>query len=204
MKVFLGGTCTSKWRDELIPMLKIDYFNPVVEDWTPECQQEELKQRKDCDFCLYVITPKLAGFYSIAEVVDDSNKRPKKTILCVLEEDGDVKFSDKQMKSFLSIRAMVVKNGGIVFCDLKNCADYLNNKGGKGELCDLLVNRLKEYKKTDVLKSIKRNNHMNEYDGEEIKETTIDAILVDFINYVACSRFIDLGLYTKDLKGEQK
>ena len=45
-KVFLGGTCNgSTWRDELIPMLNIDYFNPVVENWTSECQKEELKQR---------------------------------------------------------------------------------------------------------------------------------------------------------------
>jgi len=125
-KVGLFGTCTSKWRDELIPMLKIDYFNPVTDNWDFEHRQEELKQRKDCDFCLYVITPKMAGFYSIAEVVDDSNKRPKKTILCVLEKDGDVKFNDKQMKSFLAIQEMIIKNGGLVFCDLKSCAEYLN------------------------------------------------------------------------------
>jgi len=32
-KVFLGGTCNeSTWRDELIPMLEIDYFNPVVDE----------------------------------------------------------------------------------------------------------------------------------------------------------------------------
>ncbi len=37
-KVFLGGTCNeSTWRDRVIKDLKIDYFNPVVEDWTPEC-----------------------------------------------------------------------------------------------------------------------------------------------------------------------
>ena len=42
MKVFLGGTCNeSTWRDDLIKALKINYFNPVVEDWTPDCQQEE-------------------------------------------------------------------------------------------------------------------------------------------------------------------
>lgn len=30
-KVFLGGTCNgSIWREKLIPLLKIDYFNPVV------------------------------------------------------------------------------------------------------------------------------------------------------------------------------
>lgn len=37
-KIFLGGTCNeSTWRDRVIKKLKIDYFNPVVEDWTPEC-----------------------------------------------------------------------------------------------------------------------------------------------------------------------
>ena len=42
--VFLGGTCNnSTWRDKLIPLLKIDYFNPVVEDWTEEAQQIENK-----------------------------------------------------------------------------------------------------------------------------------------------------------------
>ena len=39
--------------------------------------EEEIKQRAECDFCLYVITPKMTGVYSIAEVVDDSNKRPE-------------------------------------------------------------------------------------------------------------------------------
>jgi hypothetical protein len=45
-KVFLGGTCNgSTWRDSLVKSLKIDYFNPVVKNWTPECQAEEIKQR---------------------------------------------------------------------------------------------------------------------------------------------------------------
>ena len=84
-KVFLGGTCNeSTWRNDLIKLLKIDYFNPVVDDWNEEAYQEELRQREICDFCLYVITPKMTGVYSIAEVVDDSNKRPEKTIFCYL------------------------------------------------------------------------------------------------------------------------
>ena len=88
-KVFLGGTCAeSTWREELIPLLKINYFNPVVEDWTPECMEEELRQRDTCDYCLYVITPRMLGVYSIAEVIDDSNKRPKKTIFAVIEPEG--------------------------------------------------------------------------------------------------------------------
>ena len=112
-KVFLGGTCNeSTWRDKLIPMLKIDYFNPVVDDWTEECYLEELRQREICDYCLYAITPLMTGVYSIAEVIDDSNKRPNKTLFCVLEEDAGLQFDKGQIKSLERTGLMVQKNGG--------------------------------------------------------------------------------------------
>ena len=128
-KVFLGGTCNkSTWRDKFIPMLKtINYFNPVVEDWTTECQAEEIKQKKECDFCLYVITPKMEGVYSIAEVVDDSNKRPEKTVLCILDEDNGKKFNEHQMKSLSKVEDMVQDNGGIIMPNLERTAFFLNN-----------------------------------------------------------------------------
>ena len=127
-KVFLGGTCNgSTWRDNLIPLLKtIDYFNPVVEDWNEECMAEEIKQRKTCDFCLYVITPKMTGVYSIAEAVDDSNKRPEKTIFCIMEEDDGEKFDKHQMKSLEQVGKMVKENEGI-FLGLDELAFFLNN-----------------------------------------------------------------------------
>jgi hypothetical protein len=122
-KVFLGGTCNeSTWREELIPMLNIDYFNPVVEDWTPECQDEEIKQRQTCDYVLYVITKEMLGVYSIAEVVDDSNKRPEKTIFCLLS-DG---FDKLQIKSLMSVYRMVDNNRAIVCDNLYEVARYLN------------------------------------------------------------------------------
>lgn len=126
-KVFLGGTCNgSKWRDKIIPKLKIDYFNPVVNDWTLEHQKEELKQRKICDYCLYVITPKLKGVYSIAEVIDDSNKNPKKTIFCVLNKDENKEFDNASLKSLNSVSSMVVKNGGTSFNNLEDVINFLN------------------------------------------------------------------------------
>ena len=128
-KVFLGGTCNeSKWRDEVISMLKIDYFNPVVEDWTPECQAEEIKQRVECDFVLYLITPKMTGVYSIAEVIDDSNKRPDKTIFCFWTHDTDgFDFTEGQIKSLKAVAKMVVNNGGIYFKELKAVVEFLNS-----------------------------------------------------------------------------
>ncbi len=114
-KIFLGGTCNgSNWREQLIPLLSIDYFNPVCEDWTPAHQQEEINQRNLCDFCLYTITPKMTGVFSIAEAVEDSIKRPQKTIFCILECDEDRTFTAHQWKSMLSTAAMIEKNGASV------------------------------------------------------------------------------------------
>jgi hypothetical protein len=124
--VFLGGTCNnSQWREQLIPLLTIGFFNPVVKDWTPECQAEEIRQRKACDYCLYVITPKMTGVYSIAEVVDDSNKRPKKTVLCVLEKDGEDVFTKHQLKALKQTATMVFENGARVFYSLEDVAKCL-------------------------------------------------------------------------------
>lgn len=125
MKVFLGGTCNnSTWRDELIPMIEIDYFNPVVSDWTPECQDEEIRQRSECDYCLYVITSEMLGVYSIAEVVDDSNKRPDKTIFCFIEKG----LSESQIKSLDAVGEMIRSNGGKWCATLKDVAHYLSNQ----------------------------------------------------------------------------
>jgi hypothetical protein len=134
-KVFLGGTCAeSLWRDKLIKKLNINYFNPVVDDWDSDAQKEEIKQRKNCDFCLYVITPRMKGVYSIAEVVDDSNKRPEKTIFCYLIEDGEdedgnkYNFTKEQLKSLKQVGEMIKDNGANYFENLNDVAKFLNNE----------------------------------------------------------------------------
>ena len=125
MKVFLGGTCNnSNWREEIIPLLtkyNIEYFNPVVDNWNEECYKEELRQRSICDFNLYVITSEMTGVYSIAEVIDDSNKKSRRTIFCFLE-DG---FDESQIKSLDKVGKMVETNGGIYFKSLDSIANYL-------------------------------------------------------------------------------
>ena len=130
MKVFLGGTCNeSKWRDHLIKNLKIDYFNPVVEDWTAACQAQEVIQRAECDLLLYVISPKMTGVYSIAEAVEDSIKRPDKTIFCYIRGDEDRYFTPGQTRSLYAVGKMVERNGGKFFRQLIDVEKYLNRKG---------------------------------------------------------------------------
>lgn len=127
--VFLGGTCNdSAWREELIPQLSINYFNPVVPDWNEEAYKRELEARENSEFCLYVLTPKMTGVYSIAEVVDDSNKRPEKTVFCFLEKDGDLEFDKHQLKSLVNTGKMVKANGATVLGSLTEVAEFLNKE----------------------------------------------------------------------------
>ena len=121
VRTFLGGTCNNAtWRDELIPLLTIDYFNPVVATWTEADQIREREERETCDYCLYLITPNMVGVYSIAEVADDSNKRPEKTVFAYLEHDTAGTFDAKMIKSLQATGDLVVRNGGMY---IQNCGD---------------------------------------------------------------------------------
>ena len=126
-----GGTCNnSTWKDELLTMLdseKVVTFNPTVEDWNEQAQTNEDWHKANDDFCLYVLTPEMINIYSIFEVADDSNKRPEKTIFCVLLERNDQTFSVDIQKNFLKIKKDLIKNGVRVFESLEEIAMFLNN-----------------------------------------------------------------------------
>lgn len=134
MKVALFGTCNgSQWRNELIPLLNIEYFNPVVEDWTPECQAREVEERANADYVLYGLTPRMVGVFSIAELIDDSNKQPQKTLFVILKDKDDngdpVIFVPSIQKSMDAVAQLAMKNGAMQFASLKDVADYLNEQG---------------------------------------------------------------------------
>lgn len=132
MKVFLGGTCNgSNWRERLIPMLKIDYFNPVVDTWDESARQRELEERKDCDFCLYVFTPKMTGVYAVAEVVDDSNKRPAQTLMVLEKSDKGMEFTPAQWDSMLAVERLVNSNDAYAFDSLYSVVNFLNTQEGE-------------------------------------------------------------------------
>jgi hypothetical protein len=82
----------------------------------------------------------MSGVYSIAEVIDDSNKRSQRTLFCFLGEDANpmqsltsmtlksLKFDKGQLKSLGQVAKMVVKNGGKHFETLQEIADFLNQQ----------------------------------------------------------------------------
>lgn len=126
-RVFLGGTCAdSTWRDELILLLKTQYFNPVVEDWTEECVQiEEDEKWNKCDIHLYVISDESPATYSCAEAVESAMTDGKQCVFAVLSGKD---FDNHQLKVFKQVGRMVEKHGGVFIDDvtLQDVADRLN------------------------------------------------------------------------------
>lgn len=130
-KIFLGGTCAeTTWREELIKSIQIPYFNPVVKDWTPECQAVEMVEKEvGCNIHFYCITKEMTGVFSIAEVIDSVHTKGKITILHVIPQG----FEGHQIKSLQAVVNLVNIRGGIAYIDneLSRSARVLNYSFGK-------------------------------------------------------------------------
>ena len=132
MKVFLGGTVNgSKWRSVVKEQLKVDYFDPVVKDWNDAAYERELSERRFCDYLLYVLTPKMTGYYAVAEVTDDSYHRPDRTIYCYLPNDEGDNFTEEQIVEFERLGRVVKENGGIWLKNLDEVIAFLNSSEKK-------------------------------------------------------------------------
>ena len=128
MRVFLGGTCNgSNWRDEIIPSLSIDFYNPVKDEWNEEAYHEEIQAKLDSNYFLYCLTPKYTGFFSFAEVINESFHYSNQTIFCFLTEDGTEKFSKDEIESLKELGSRVVENGGLWFENLEEVTSFLNS-----------------------------------------------------------------------------
>lgn len=127
MKVFLGGTCSGwKWRDVLQPLLKCEYYNPIVKNWSEADRVREVHERETSDYVLYGITNGIKGVYSIAEVVDDSNKRPEKTLFLNLYEKTCEPFDRQMAHSLTAVENLLKANGVRVFDSINEVAKFLN------------------------------------------------------------------------------
>lgn len=131
MKVFLGGTCAGwKWRDKLQPLLKCEYYNPIVKNWSEADRLREVHERETADFVLYGITNGIKGVYSIAEVVDDSNKRPEKTLFLNLYDIDKEMIHGRAYRemnhSLKAVENLLKENGVKIFHSIQEVADYIN------------------------------------------------------------------------------
>ena len=113
----LFGTCgASTWRDDLIKVYEgsdIDYYNPMVPDWTPECAKEEAEHLANDAIILFPVLDETYAFGSLSEIgfsilqaikLDD-----RRDIVILISErlnDELMKDKDKAQES-LKARALV-------------------------------------------------------------------------------------------------
>ncbi len=112
----------------IIPLLKIEYFNPVVKNWDESAKIEEEKQKQLCDIHLYTITPRMVGVYSIAELTESAILKPNNTVLLIITEDEGSTFSEEVLNSLNSVISLVKKYGISVFInDYTAAANKINS-----------------------------------------------------------------------------
>jgi len=74
----------------------------------------------------------------------------------------------------------------------------------KIELLTILSNHAKDYHKI-ACKSIITNHHMNDVDeSRDIDQVVVEAIIVDFINYIGAQYCVDYAFNTMDLSDEKR
>jgi hypothetical protein len=69
----------------------------------------------------------MTGIYSIAELVDSSNKKPANTIACFLKSDEETVFDDGQWRSIIATVILLRQNGTKCFFSLEEVASYFNS-----------------------------------------------------------------------------
>lgn len=124
--VGLFGTVESKWRDTLIPLLKVKYFNPVVEEWTEQAQAQEELIKRTASGIAFVITPKQKGFFSFVELTDIALTSPERLFVTVLDEDDGEKWAEDAKKSIDAVVGYLEGRGATVHRSLEALAEAIN------------------------------------------------------------------------------
>jgi hypothetical protein len=119
MKVYIGGIgMESNWRTE---------FEELTKSASLEIKEGNPGDKAECDYLLYVITPKMKNVEAIINVVNDSNLQKGRTVFCTIEAEGESHFTSHQEKSLVATGKMVELNGGKYFTGLKDTARYITS-----------------------------------------------------------------------------
>lgn len=112
----LFGTCgKSKWRapfTERYAKEGITFFNPQVDDWTPECAVEEAKHLADDAVILFPITSETYATGSLAEtgfsILNAIRLDDRRDFVILIEQKLDEELTDEMArKESLRARALV-------------------------------------------------------------------------------------------------
>ncbi|CAJ0841987.1 3051_t:CDS:2 [Entrophospora sp. SA101] len=144
----------------------------------------------------------MSGVYSIAEVVDDSHKRPEKTIFCYLEEG----FAESQIKSLKAVANLVEKNGTKVCTSLEDVVEYLNNQQlGMEEITSTnsTSQRTREQLIIQEEQPAKRELKLEEFSNLErvdCNENVLTGLHFDFLDDLDPKKLVYLSVHTNNLQ----
>lgn len=123
--IFLAGSTGRghvDWRKQYYSLSDFNIFNPIVSVWTDLAKQREKEMRESADILLFTINGN--NCYSIAELVDCSNKRPDATI-GVFDYAEIARNESINMASANAIRELAEQNGAKIFVTHAQCIEYL-------------------------------------------------------------------------------
>lgn len=128
-EVFLGGTTNNDtWRVKLISMLgkNVGYFNPVVMDYDEAAKAMEDIAKENATHMVYVITPNMKSFYSIAEMTEDAVLGKRPVIVC-FTQDSDKLFTKDQFRTIQLVLELLSKYSCVRVTDtIEDVANILN------------------------------------------------------------------------------
>lgn len=101
------------------------HYHYIIAD-KPALKEKILPLRETSDFVVYGITNDIQGVYSIAEVADDSNKRPEKTLFLNLYDINADNASKEMHKSLQAVENLLKENDVKVFNSIEDIAEFLN------------------------------------------------------------------------------
>jgi len=130
--VFLGGSCTGTWREEISSKLLraagLSYYDPDVASWTPQLIPLEAEAKAKSKVLLYVIADDTRGTGSLVEAAHFIGEGKRKVVLCILDIKpgtvigGDpvgVKEASDLNRGRFFLGDLANKRGMRVFTDIK-------------------------------------------------------------------------------------
>jgi hypothetical protein len=112
--IFLGGSCDpTTWRtDVAIPVLEqagVSYYNPQVDDWSPELVALEAQAKDSASTCLFVIDSQTRAMASAVEAAELISAGRNVALVVLDIEDGLViggeTVTGRQLKDLNRMRA---------------------------------------------------------------------------------------------------
>ena len=136
VKVFLGGSCNpTTWRQDIaIPALEaagITYYNPQVEDWTPELVEVEACAKRDATMLLFVIDAKTRAVASMNEVVEEICRgREVALVVQEMEEGNELAEGSPNLLKDLNrgrvyLRDIAKRYGVMCFKSIEHAVQYV-------------------------------------------------------------------------------